>query len=304
MPETKQPILSLRTVHIPLAKYDNSPLKPRTWQSVVMSTTPPSTAPTGSQGQHQPPQSLQIPNNHPQRQTSANSNASADSTALPPFPPSGASPDTRSPPPAHPDAEAFLNAAAQHVFPEQPAPQRSEDDEKKGVTHEGRISPSDRDGSKRAQEGKKREEKPLLVGTPLDEMTPLKTPGALSGGQAGFPFPPKRTASSGTITQANREDSGDTLNAAGARSGIIGAIPENEQLQTDVPQEMDSAPASAVSKRPDLRAHDYGSVGRDISTLGRRVVRSVLTRSFPAVILRFIPATAFLFCYDDMTNVS
>lgn len=236
------------SLHLPLVRRS----------SATMSNAP-TTAQTQPEGS-----SPQSSHHHGLAQTtSMDFTASDASTALPPFPPAGASPDTRSPQPAHPYAEDLLNAAAQHVFPENPAPPRSPGDEKKGVTKEGRISPGDRDGSKRAKEGKQREEEPLLGGTPLDEMTPLKTPGILSGGTAGFPFPPKRTMSSSTITPANREGSGDTLSAT-ARSGTFGAIPENEQLKTDLPQDMgrDSQPRSAVpARRPDLRAHDYGSVG-------------------------------------------
>lgn len=235
----------------------------------MSNSTPP------AQGTSKPSQHLDIPDNNLKHQSSLDSTASADSTALPPFPPAGASPDTRSPAHPHQNAEDLLNAAAQHVFPEQPAPQRSPADERKGVTKEGRISPGDRDGSKRAKEGKAREEEPLLGGTPLDEMTPLKTPGILLGGQPGFPFPPKRTASSSTITPAHRQGSGDTLNAV-AKGGNIGAIPENEPLQTDLPpMQSESQPDSAATvRRPDLRAHDYGSVCSFLATLEKEEVRA------------------------------
>ena len=241
----------------------------------MSNSTPP------GQGTSKPSQHLDIPDNNLKHQSSLDSTVSADSTALPPFPPAGASPDTRSPAHPHQNAEDLLNAAAQHVFPEHPAPQRSPADERKGVTKEGRISPGDRDGSKRAKEGKAREEEPLLGGTPLDEMTPLKTPGILLGGQPGFPFPPKRTASSSTITPAHRQGSGDTLNAV-AKGGSIGAIPENEPLQTDLPpMQSESQPDSAATvRRPDLRAHDYGSVCSFLTIsyhFGRRKKRSELT---------------------------
>lgn len=105
--------------------------------------------------------------------------------------------------------------------------------------------------------GDRREEEPLIAGTPLDEMTPVKTPGASLGAGAGsvqgsfpFPFPPRRQESSATIRPQVREGSGDTLTA----SGGIGPIPEHAPLG-----EEDMA-TRQMPQRPTLKTSELGSV--------------------------------------------
>lgn len=116
---------------------------------------------------------------------SALSSASPEAQQQPPFPQPQVNPEARSPKPQHPNTEALLNAAAQHVFPESertkmPPSKESGDtaaDEKAQVTEEGRHHPR--------EDHEDREEEPIIGGTPLDEMTPMESPGAGSG---GFPF--------------------------------------------------------------------------------------------------------------------
>lgn len=184
-------------------------------------------------------------------------------TLQPPFPPSGVSPGSRQPQPIHPDAEAFVNTAAQHVFPEQPAPRISPGDQTKGVTREGRMSPSDRDATAKKNQDRgesERAEEPIIAGTPLDEMTPMKTPGVLSGGGAGFPFPPRRQESSATIRPQPRAGSGDTINAS-AGAPAIGAIPEHSTPETGPEHGQDAGSTNAQRpQRPLLRTQEIGSV--------------------------------------------
>jgi sterol 3beta-glucosyltransferase len=77
-----------------------------------------------------------------------------------PFPARGTDPDPA--PHIHPNTEALLNAAAKHVFPEQPAP--AVDD--KDVTRESQNT--------KKGDGRGEDQRPLMYGTPLDEMqTPM-----------------------------------------------------------------------------------------------------------------------------------
>lgn len=194
-----------------------------------------------------------------------------------PFPPSGTYPDTRSPHPSHPDAENLVNTAARHVFPADPAPGSAPSDKGKGVTKEGRISPGDRDGTKMRDDKVGRDEEPLIGGTPLDEMTPVKTPGVFAGshGPGGFPFPPKPSASrqmssstiKGVPKDKNREGSGDTLMAV--PGAIPPVIPEDEQLKAD-PTSANSTlvppvpPPAAKPQRPTLQTSELGSVSASV----------------------------------------
>lgn len=113
----------------------------------------------------------------------------------PPFPQPVVDPAARKPPAKHPNAEALLNAAAKHVFPESEQtkvpPTKAENHPKSGVTREGRVEKGDEDSSKRD-----REEEPIVAGTPLDEMTPMETPMQSGSGSGGFPFTRPRKATS------------------------------------------------------------------------------------------------------------
>ena len=68
----------------------------------------------------------------------------------------------------------MINATAQHIFPEQPAPSKAE-----GVQKEVK-----RDGVDSETEGEEeRDEEPLIGGTPLEEMkTPMVEAGSYFGG--------------------------------------------------------------------------------------------------------------------------
>lgn len=113
----------------------------------------------------------------------------------PPFPKPAVEQPMQSPGSKHPNAEALLNAAAKHVFPESqrttiPPIRQENEHEDAEVTREGQDGKQEEDKRQR----KDREEEPIIGGTPLDEMTPMETPmGNTGSGGAGFPFskPPK-----------------------------------------------------------------------------------------------------------------
>lgn len=76
-----------------------------------------------------------------------------------PFPARGTEPDPA--PHIHPNTEALLNAAAKHVFPDHPAPPK----DNKDVTREAQRA---------KRENERQDQRPLMHGTPLDEMqTPM-----------------------------------------------------------------------------------------------------------------------------------
>ncbi|WVF70804.1 hypothetical protein IAT40_005598 [Kwoniella sp. CBS 6097] len=90
--------------------------------------------------------------------------AETDPSSLypPPFPPAGTSPDSH--PPKHEVAETLINAAAKHVFPTQPAPNKDEQKEDAQL-------PETAGGLKAGEKDKEeKEEQPIIGGTPLDEM--------------------------------------------------------------------------------------------------------------------------------------
>lgn len=124
------------------------------------------------------------------------SSASQDVNQQPPFPEPGTG-GSREPPIKHPHAERLINAAARHLAPEKPAPSGDEDEEKPQINHP--------DSSQR----EKREEEPLLRGTPLDE---LLTPGI------GLPASPKVD----TIKEEPRAERGhkDAREGASKRPGL------------------------------------------------------------------------------------
>ena len=105
------------------------------------------------------PTTQRAPEHSASHQSSTSSKASQQQ---PPFPISGTAPDTRNPPPRHPNAEHLLNAAAKHVVPDFPAPSADEEEDKAQISKPGVDQREDR------------EQEPLLGGTPLDE---LLTPG-------------------------------------------------------------------------------------------------------------------------------
>lgn len=127
----------------------------------------------------------------------------------PPFPQPAVDPESRSPPPKHRFAEAVLNAAAKHVFPESEKhdiPPTKVNTLREGVSREGRVESSE-------HPDEKKEEEPIIAGTPLDEMTPMETP-MIGGGSStgGFPF-------------GNRPRT-----ATGAKSLMDTTIPEGEAV--------------------------------------------------------------------------
>ena len=123
------------------------------------------------------------------------SSASPELSRQPPFPEPGTG-GQRDPAPKHPHAERLINAAARHLAPEKPAPPVDEDEEK------AQINKPD------SSEREKREEEPLLRGTPLDELT---TPGI------GLPASPKVE----TIKEeSSRSDYSDARQGASKRPGL------------------------------------------------------------------------------------
>ncbi|WWC86113.1 uncharacterized protein L201_000984 [Kwoniella dendrophila CBS 6074] len=82
----------------------------------------------------------------------------------PPFPPAGTSPDRREPTPKHPIADQIINAAAKHVIPTHPAPGKDENGEN---DHPPDISKGLEQGN---IEKEFKEERPIISGTPLDEL--------------------------------------------------------------------------------------------------------------------------------------
>lgn len=123
------------------------------------------------------------------------SSASPELSKQPPFPEPGTGAQ-RDPAPKHPHAERLINAAARHLAPEKPAPPVDEDKEKAQINKP--------DSSQR----EKREEEPLLRGTPLDE---LVTPGL------GLPTSPKVE----TIKEeSSRSEYTDARQGASKRPGL------------------------------------------------------------------------------------
>jgi hypothetical protein len=123
------------------------------------------------------------------------SSASPELSRQPPFPEPGTG-GQRDPAPKHPHAERLINAAARHLAPEKPAPPVEEDEEKAQINKP--------DSSQR----EKREEEPLLRGTPLDE---LITPGI------GLPASPKVD----TIKEeSSRSEYTDARQGASKRPGL------------------------------------------------------------------------------------
>ncbi|ORY29024.1 hypothetical protein BCR39DRAFT_559323 [Naematelia encephala] len=89
--------------------------------------------------------------------------SSDDQLPNPPlFPLNATDPDTRSPPPHHPHAEALLDAAAQHVFPRR-APKEDEEKPKQDIQQTEGDDADDEDD----------QQEPIMRGTPLDD---LRTP--------------------------------------------------------------------------------------------------------------------------------
>jgi len=124
------------------------------------------------------------------------SSASPELNKQPPFPEPGTD-GQRDPPVKHPHAEQLINAAARHLAPEKPAPPAEEDEEK------AQLNKPD------SPQKEKREEEPLLRGTPLDE---LLTPGL------GLPASPKVD----TIKEEERAEKGhtDARQGASKRPGL------------------------------------------------------------------------------------
>lgn len=89
------------------------------------------------------------------------SSASPEMNKQPPFPEPGTD-GARDPMPKHPHAERLINATARHIVPDRPAPNADDEEEEAQVGKPG------------STERERREEEPLLRGTPLDELT---TPG-------------------------------------------------------------------------------------------------------------------------------
>jgi sterol 3beta-glucosyltransferase len=142
----------------------------------------------------------------------------------PPFAQPVVNPEARSPAPKHPVAEAVLNAAAKHVFPESEKhvlPPNRAFNAQSEVSKEGRVEREDDDNVR-----EEREEEPIIGGTPLDEMTPMETPRAGGGGGGGgFPFTrPRKGTYAGTeptITEGETLVSGPT---AGAEEYSVKAV--------------------------------------------------------------------------------
>lgn len=139
-----------------------------------------SNQPTNPSGE---PTSQRAPEHTASHQSSTSSKASQQQ---PPFPVSGTAPDTRNPPPPHPNAEHLINAAAKHVIPDFPAPSADYEVDEAQISKPG------------VDQREERDQEPLLGGTPLDE---LLTPGL------GLGQEPKRgqvdskdTRSKGTIS--------------------------------------------------------------------------------------------------------
>ena len=112
-----------------------------------------------------PQRSTEAPTTHRAPEHTASHQSSTSSKASqqqPPFPISGTAPDKRNPPPHHPNAEHLINIAAKHVVPDVPAPSADDEEDKAQIGMPGK------------DEKEKREQEPLLRGTPLDE---LLTPG-------------------------------------------------------------------------------------------------------------------------------
>lgn len=151
----------------------------------------------------------------------------------PPFPPAGVAPHSRSPPPEHPDAEAFVNAAAQHVFPEHPAPRKGEDIEE-DVKRDGVDDVNAKE--------EEREEEPLIGGTPLEEMkTPMRERGSFFGSRP--------TRMRGRATDASRGNV--------PQIQVPKEVPEDEELDDITPV----VSKGAKGGRPGFSAmRDMGSV--------------------------------------------
>ncbi|WWC99552.1 hypothetical protein V866_006456 [Kwoniella sp. B9012] len=79
----------------------------------------------------------------------------------PPFPQPATSPDQREPSPRHPHAEQFINAATKHVFPTHPAPGKEQEREDEQALENAKGL---------AQPKEEKEERPIISGTPLDEL--------------------------------------------------------------------------------------------------------------------------------------
>lgn len=108
----------------------------------------------------------------------------------PPFPKPGTNTDAQDQPP-HPNAEAFINAAAKHIVPDHPAPTKEEGQNAERQQPQGRDS-----GKEDAPEP--REEEPIIGGTPLDELkTPMfeKSGFGMSSLSSSLPVPKRRETS-------------------------------------------------------------------------------------------------------------
>ena len=176
----------------------------------------------------------------------------------PPFAPHATYPDDRASPPAHPRAEAFVNATAQHVFPERPGPKQGDGDERDkdvGVTQEGRTK-----GDKDEDEQEDEEQQPILIGTPLDEMkTPVFERGMSSLDMATGQEPRGRTRN-----PPRRQDTTDTIRP-GQTSSLVAAIPEGP----DGRGSSDERHVSSSSPSPFGAERDTSSAGPTTRTSTR-----------------------------------
>ncbi|WWC58506.1 uncharacterized protein I303_101049 [Kwoniella dejecticola CBS 10117] len=186
----------------------------------------------------------------------------------PPFPESAVSPDQRCPAPKHPNAEHLINTAAKHVFPTHPAPGENKDGKDDSI-------PDTAQGLKEGAKTKEdKEEKPIIGGTPLDELP--YTP--------AFDIPSFMSKKSGLkqvdvdvepITEEHRleeeeRQSGDTLNPISQVQPRGDAASSLANSATSFPNDR-SGEASAMSKsqvRPGFGAgQDLGSVRMGASAL-------------------------------------
>lgn len=117
----------------------------------------------------------------------------------PPFVVSGTYPDQSDPPHPHKAAEAIINVAAKHTFPnvdKSTSLEKAHEDEGRSdgrhVTKEGTKQAQTEDEDKLGR----REEKPLVGGTPLDEMTPVVEKSGEGQAGSGFPFKPSSSSKS------------------------------------------------------------------------------------------------------------
>jgi hypothetical protein len=102
------------------------------------------------------------------------------------------------PQPEHPHAEAFVNTAAAHVFPAKPTPESGAP--RRGEEPGGKqLRSSDK---KEISDHKQREEEPLVMGTPLDEMGPGQLGDSAEGNKtvAELPTVPEGQVAHGAST--------------------------------------------------------------------------------------------------------